>query len=231
MKLNNKGFAITLVLYGTLVLFLLLIVSLLGILSTYKLRLEKIYPEVTSLSCEIVAETGYQLEQTLKIKSSLSNVTYSWDKSNWSVNNSKENVKSAGTYTGYVKSIDGEEVVKCSLEIVSKTFYQYASCKKGYTDWNSVTEWSGTEQDKTISETRESAEAKGLTKYYSVWSLGSPSVCHSKGFEEGLCYNRYKYTRSCYDTNCGDFGEWSITYVSDICGRKVNTKTMYGVVE
>lgn len=45
MKLNNKGFAITLVLYGTLVLFLLLLVSLLGILSTYKLRLEKIYPQ------------------------------------------------------------------------------------------------------------------------------------------------------------------------------------------
>ena len=55
MKLNNKGFAITLVLYGTLVLFLLLIVSLLGMLSTYKLRLEKIYPEQDSevtLTCD-----------------------------------------------------------------------------------------------------------------------------------------------------------------------------------
>jgi len=59
LKLNNRGFAITLVLYGTLVLFLLLLVSLLGILSTYKLRLEKLYPEPTvedkQLTCELSA--------------------------------------------------------------------------------------------------------------------------------------------------------------------------------
>lgn len=41
-KLNNKGFAITTILYGTLILFLLLIVSSLGILSTYKLRMDKL---------------------------------------------------------------------------------------------------------------------------------------------------------------------------------------------
>lgn len=38
--MNNKGFAITTILYGTLVLFLLLLISLLGILSSYKDRLE-----------------------------------------------------------------------------------------------------------------------------------------------------------------------------------------------
>ena len=40
--MNNKGFAITTILYGTLILFLLLLVSLLGILSSYKNRLEKL---------------------------------------------------------------------------------------------------------------------------------------------------------------------------------------------
>lgn len=40
MKLNNKGFAITAILYGTLILFLMLMLSMLGILSTYKDRLE-----------------------------------------------------------------------------------------------------------------------------------------------------------------------------------------------
>lgn len=39
MKLNNKGFAITTILYGTLILFLLLFTSVLGILSTHKSRL------------------------------------------------------------------------------------------------------------------------------------------------------------------------------------------------
>lgn len=37
--MNNKGFAITTILYGVLILFLLLLVSMLGILSTYKSRL------------------------------------------------------------------------------------------------------------------------------------------------------------------------------------------------
>lgn len=38
--MNNKGFAITTILYGVLILFLLLLVSMLGILSSYKDRLE-----------------------------------------------------------------------------------------------------------------------------------------------------------------------------------------------
>ena len=38
--MNNKGFAITTILYGTMVLFLLLLLSMLAILSTYKDRLE-----------------------------------------------------------------------------------------------------------------------------------------------------------------------------------------------
>jgi len=37
--MNNKGFAITTILYGTLILFLMLLLSLLGILSSYKDRL------------------------------------------------------------------------------------------------------------------------------------------------------------------------------------------------
>lgn len=37
--MNNKGFAITTVLYGTLILFLMLLLSMLGILSAYKDRM------------------------------------------------------------------------------------------------------------------------------------------------------------------------------------------------
>lgn len=40
--MNNKGFAITTILYGTLILFLMLLVSMLGMLTTYKNRLEKL---------------------------------------------------------------------------------------------------------------------------------------------------------------------------------------------
>ena len=40
--MNNKGFAITTILYGLLILFCLLLVSLLGIMATYKDNLEKL---------------------------------------------------------------------------------------------------------------------------------------------------------------------------------------------
>lgn len=43
--MNNKGFAITTVLYGTLILFCLLLVSMLGILSTYKNNLDMLINE------------------------------------------------------------------------------------------------------------------------------------------------------------------------------------------
>ena len=38
--MNNKGFAITTILYGALILFLMLLLSMLGILATYNDRLE-----------------------------------------------------------------------------------------------------------------------------------------------------------------------------------------------
>ena len=40
--MNNKGFAITAILYGLLILFCFLLVSLLGIMSTYRGNLEKL---------------------------------------------------------------------------------------------------------------------------------------------------------------------------------------------
>lgn len=45
MKLDNRGFAITTVLYGTLILFLMLLTSMLGILSTHRVRMEKLIEE------------------------------------------------------------------------------------------------------------------------------------------------------------------------------------------
>ncbi len=45
MKLNNRGFAITTALYGIMVLFLLLTVSSLGMMGTYKARLDKLTEE------------------------------------------------------------------------------------------------------------------------------------------------------------------------------------------
>jgi len=40
--MNNKGFAITTILYGTLIIFSMLLVSMLGILASYRGNLEKL---------------------------------------------------------------------------------------------------------------------------------------------------------------------------------------------
>ena len=40
--MNNKGFAITTILYGTLILFLMLFLSMMGILNSFKGNLEKL---------------------------------------------------------------------------------------------------------------------------------------------------------------------------------------------
>ncbi len=40
--MNNRGFAITTIIFGTMVLFCLLLVSLLSILSVYKTNMEKL---------------------------------------------------------------------------------------------------------------------------------------------------------------------------------------------
>ena len=48
--MNNKGFAITTILYGLLILFCMLLISLLGILSTYKNNMEKLIENTNGAS-------------------------------------------------------------------------------------------------------------------------------------------------------------------------------------
>ena len=56
MKLNNRGFAITTILYGTMVLFLMLSVASLGIMSTYKIRMDKLINEEEGAECIVSGE-------------------------------------------------------------------------------------------------------------------------------------------------------------------------------
>lgn len=230
MKLNNKGFAITLVLYGTLVLFLLLLVSLLGILSTYKLRLEKIYPEEVSLSCKISATAGYQNPQTLTIDASVSNVTYSWDNSTWDVNNKLENVKSAGTYTAYVKTSSGD-VASCSIEIVSDYFYRVAWCDKEYSEWNGGNYTGVVDSECNGIPTYNNPPTDGTSTVY-YWCDPTTVPCYQFGITDSTqCRRKWKRTRTCTSINCGSYGGWTTTYYSEICGRKVKSETRYGVEE
>ena len=69
--MNNKGFAITTILYGTLILFMLLLVSMLGILSTYKDRLSMLIDNNNGARDIINYENigGFELENVPAVSS------------------------------------------------------------------------------------------------------------------------------------------------------------------
>lgn len=63
--MNNKGFAITSILFGILILFLLVLVFLLGVLRSQRLRMEKLSDSVNSTIGEVVCdEITEKIEET-----------------------------------------------------------------------------------------------------------------------------------------------------------------------
>jgi len=57
--MNNKGFAITTILYGILILFLMLLLSMLGILSSYNDRMEMLIEHNKGARCIIEPRLDY----------------------------------------------------------------------------------------------------------------------------------------------------------------------------
>ena len=108
--MNNKGFAITTILYGTLILFLMLMISMLGILSTYSGRLEMLIENVNGARFNINYEN-------ILFRSSSEKSGYSdfmkWDESNDDgiiiVTSRNDSVKDGYGFVPYrVKLIAGE---------------------------------------------------------------------------------------------------------------------------
>ncbi len=66
--MNNKGFAITTILYGLLILFCFLLVSLLGIMSTYRGNLERLVENANGSrdSVTMVPNRSYSTFEELK---------------------------------------------------------------------------------------------------------------------------------------------------------------------
>ena len=136
MKLNNKGFAITTIIYGTLVIFLLLLASLLGILSTHKVRLQKLKDQTIEiidnkeLECIIAATIdGYTINDTygekivIAIKTNKSNVTYSWDNGTTWGTKSNDVITKEGEIKVQVKD-KRSNIATCNAIVEKKNFYQ-----------------------------------------------------------------------------------------------------------
>ncbi len=70
--MNNKGFAITTILYGVLIIFCLLLLSMLGILATYRGNLEKLN-EKTNGARDIIANKANASVEPIEPPSSSTN--------------------------------------------------------------------------------------------------------------------------------------------------------------
>jgi len=245
MKLNNKGFAITIVLYGTFILFLLLIVSLLGILSTYKLRLEKlndpiediidvIPPDPKPLTCTITGTkasgaTGigasYFTAILLTVNANKPGVTYSFDGSAYSETNTKT-IKKTGTITAYVKTVTEE--ANCQITIGSRTEYRSRTCTQAnisYTSWIK----NGAEYEPSCSPYgRSEAERNGSTWYRTCqqFSAGDP-MCGGD-----LCYLRTSYSRNVFCASFEDatWSDWKVSKITETYKIDVQTRTTYKVI-
>lgn len=88
--MNNKGFAITTILYGTLILFLMLLLSMLGILSTYKDRLSMLIDSNNGARCIINGGC----------KNPVAYAVYSDDDKSLSFYKNTDTVKVGDTYNG-----------------------------------------------------------------------------------------------------------------------------------
>lgn len=233
MKLNNKGFAITIVLYGIFVLFLLLLVSMLGIISTYKLRLEKLNdegngareiigiettPEVP-LSCTITAtkatgaetlDNTYFTELLLTVTATKGNTTYSFDGSSFGTTKTKT-IASAGTITAYVKT--ETEQANCQITITSRTEYRKNECISKTVKFRQSYSCQGGSPVSNNFDTKNLCENSCTTLQ---------STCGSTNFS---CSCNESYTGEC-DT-WGGYGAYGTTVYTADEYRKVQTRTTY----
>ena len=126
MKLNNKGFAITGILYGLLILFALLVGSYLTILTARKNRLDGI---VENIENEYNGNTTDTYTLTFKKDTGIKEIYYSKDNSKFTKVNDAEsiNVESGNTIyyyavpkEGYTTNCSQANTTKCYVEINGK---------------------------------------------------------------------------------------------------------------
>lgn len=143
MKLNNKGFAITGILYGLLILFALLVASYLTILTARKNRLDNIIEDIeneynensydnNNITYSLILNKGTGISKIYYKKSS--DATYNNSSSTVTINNIAPNT----IYYYYVETTSGYELSSCNsksnyctIEITSnKNISLFAQQKK-----------------------------------------------------------------------------------------------------
>ena len=211
IRMNKKGFAVSVVLYSIIFLVVTTLFMVLGLMRTRynvnnELReniIESINDEVnvgslfpSGESCEIVGNTSSYTDNLILsiIVSNNNGKFYSWDNEVFSNSN---NIKAnrGGKYTGYFRdSVGGTG--NCEIEIVSKIQYRSRACNIIlYGEWYLESE----ENQATCTPiTKEDAESSNSDTY---------RLC--TGNDSDVIVKTYKRNPIGCDTVDGAWGEWS----------------------
>jgi len=236
--MNNKGFAISVILYSIVFLIVTIMFMLLGIVKTRytvndKLKenvIQKIYDipnnSTTSQSSHTCNITGSSNSYTPNLVLSIivsdnKGSMYSFDGINYSSSN-QVTVDHSGTYTGYFIDLDGG-MGSCSAEITSKTMYRYQNCSSSntqYSDWTRSTSFTNDCEDVSNNTfRRECAPAGGNNP------CGNP--------DGSTCFYKIEYRRSITGCNwsneTSNWSEWSTDSQSTSSIKRSETQTGYKI--
>ena len=139
--MNNKGFAISVILYSIIFLVITIMFMLLGIVKTRYTVNEKLresiifeiddlnnYSNESNYACTITASSNNydpNLVLTINVDSDMVEL-YSFDGENY-VSSNETVANHSGTYVGYFMDSNGD-IGSCSVELTSSTVYRYQDC-------------------------------------------------------------------------------------------------------
>ena len=208
--MNNKGFAISVILYSIVFLIVTIMFMLLGIVKTRYTVNDKLKENVIQKIYDIPNNS------TTSQSSHTCNITGSSSSSN------HVTVDHSGTYTGYFIDSDGG-MGSCSAEITSKTMYRYQNCSSSntqYSDWTRSTSFTNDCEDVSNNTfRRECAPAGGNNP------CGNP--------DGSTCFYKVEYRRSITGCNwsneTSNWSEWSTDSQSTSSIKRSETQTGYKI--
>lgn len=245
MKLNNKGFAITTIIYGTLVVFLLLLASLLGMLSTHKVRLEKLKVKTEEIIdsreaiCKVtVTPSGTSIDGNyyptieMSISSSKEDVTYSFDGTTYNTENTKKISGNVSTlqYNLSIKDESDKEMSCGTVKLIKRTEYRQIQYSDTEYSWSqSSYQYAVPNSSCSGNISKSEAEATGKTSYQTCTSLET-TECIWEGISDGMCSTKITYSGTCSPTGTVvKYDSWKSTSQTGDCYNSVERRYTYKV--
>jgi len=188
-------------------------ITLSGNVTYYAITAEDVVPP----TCTISTDSGYNETLTLRINSTKSGVTYSFNGSSFGSSNTKQ-ISSAGTYYGYVKSSSGA-TASCSINIVSRTEYRSRDCPTANLSFTSWYKGSTSYSSSCYVYSKSQAERDGAT-----WAREKGSNWSQYGYCTGggnMTTSKIHQSKTACDNYCNGFNSANGSICSSTFGGKI----------